>query len=248
MKHFTVLSHNVFWFQGVPFPTDRPPAPDLEVLNRLCAIYRKINPDVICLQEIQSRETLEMVSEHLGMTGCYCAGTTLPQYGGAVLWHPNDGRQDHNSQESAVKTQRMWQTVEVKVDDRSLRICNIHLPSERQLGRERAAAQRMTELQDMIRGCETGLDIIAGDFNEQPAGPASECLERHGYVDAAVLLDSSDDPTNIGGGRGDYIWIKRQTANCVLTYDVAGKQELAFRDTGKQYLSDHYPLWINVEN
>ena len=248
MKQLTVLSHNAFWFQGVPFPTDRPPAPDVEVLKRLCAIYREVNPHVICLQEIQDRETFEMVSEHLGMSGCYCAGTTQSQYGGAVLWHPHGGRRIHSSQESAVKTQRMWQTVEVEGDDYCLRICNVHLPSQRQLGGERAAAQRIAELQDLIRSCEPGLDLIVGDFNEQPGGPVGECLARHGYVDAAVLADRTDAPTSIGEGRWDYAWIKRQIGDCVLTYDVAGQQALACGDTGKQHLSDHFPLWITVEH
>ena len=247
MKQLTVLSHNAFWFQGVPFLSDVPPEPHPEVLKRLCAIYREVNPDVICLQEVQGQETFEMVSAHLGTTGYYSPGIVLPQYGGAVSWHPDSGRIISSSQGSVVKTQRMWQTVEVAGNDCRLRICNAHLPSERQLGRERAATQRIAELEDAIRSCEAGPDVITGDFNERPAGPVGECLERHGYVDTAVLSDSADVPTNIGDGRGDYIWIKRQLGNCMVEYGVAGKQELACDDTGKQYLSDHLPLWITLE-
>jgi endonuclease/exonuclease/phosphatase family metal-dependent hydrolase len=248
MKKFTVLSHNVFWFQGSPFPTDTPPAPDGGILKRLSAIYRAVNPDIICLQEIQNQSTFELVSEHLGMPGCYCPGTMLPQYGGAVLWHRHVARHVRTSQESAVKTQRMWQIVEVEGEGRCLRICNVHLPSERQLGPERASEQRITELQDLIRSSETGLDIIVGDFNEQPGGPTGRYLESHGYVDAAVRSDRTGDPTAIGDGRGDYAWIKKQAGDYGLAYDVAAKQELACcSDTGKQYLSDHLPLWITVE-
>lgn len=247
MTKFTVLSHNVFWFQGSAFPTDTPPAPDGGILKRLCAIYREVNPDIICLQEIQNQRTLELVSEHLGMLGCYCPGTTLPQYGGAVLWYRHVARQVRTSQKSALKTQRMWQVVEVGGDGHCLRICNAHLPSEAQLGPERAAEQRLAELQDLIRSCETGLDIIVGDFNERPGGPVGELLERHGYIDAAVLSDRADVPTNIGGGRGDYTWVKRQMCEPMLTYDVAGRQELACGEAGKEYLSDHLPLWITVE-
>lgn len=247
MKPFTVLSHNAFWFQGVPFPTDMPPEAHIEIVRRLCAIYRRINPDVICLQEIQNQETFQVVSEHLGMSGCYCPGKELPQYGGAVFWHPHHGRQLHNSHGSTAKTQRMWQIAEVTGIDRRLRICNIHLPSGRQLGPEQAGAQRMAELLESIRSCEMELDIIVGDFNEQPNGPASKCLERHGYIDSAVLSDCADVPTNIGKKRGDYIWIERQMSNCVLDYDVAAKREIACGNTGKQYLSDHLPLWITME-
>ena len=248
MKSFTILGHNVFWFQGVPFPTDRPRGPDPEILRRLCAIYRKVHPDVICLQEIQSQETFDAVSEQLGMPGCYCRGGELPQYGGAVFWYPGGGRQIGDSQEASVKTQRMWQIVEVNIAGCRLRICNIHLPSGRQIGPEQAAVQRMSELRQLLQNCETEPDIIVGDFNEQPGGPASEYLERHGYVDSAVLAGRGDVPTNVGGGRGDYIWIKRWWVdNGSLNYDVADKQALECNDGGKQYLSDHLPLWITVE-
>ena len=247
MKRFTLLCHNAFWFQGSLFPTATPPAPDGEILERLCAIYRQVNPDIVCLQEVQDQGTFEMVSEHLEMPGCYCPGSKLPQYGGAVLWHPHAARQIRNSQEFELTTQRMWQAVEVREGDFCLRICNVHLPSGAQLGPERAAAQRMAELQDLIRIFQTELDMIVGDFNEQPGGSVSGFVESHGYVDAAVLSDRTWKPTSISEGRGDYAWIKKQTGHGGLTYDVAAKHELACDDAGKQYLSDHLPLWITLE-
>jgi len=247
MKTFTVLSHNTFWFQGVPFPTDTPPGPDMEILSRLCAMYRKINPDVICLQEIQDHDTFQLVSGRLGMSGCYCRGRQLPQYGGAVFWHSGNGRRVRDAHSVAAEIQRMWQIVEITGARYSLRICNIHLPSQRQLGPERASAQRMADLLEAIRSCEREPDIIVGDFNEYPGGRVSRCLGMHGYIDAAVLADSTDAPTNIDGGRGDYIWIKKQTSDSFLAYNVTEKLNLACVNTGKQYLSDHLPLWITVE-
>ncbi len=245
MKPFTILSHNAFWFQGAPFLTDKPPEPDLEILRQLCAIYRKLSPNVICLQEIQSQEAFERVSEELGMPGCYCPGKELPQYGGAVFWHPDRGRHIQSSSGSPARTQRMWQIVEVHGTHCCRRICNVHLPSGRQLGPERAAAQRISELQESIRSCETEPDVIVGDFNEQPGGPASEYVGSQGYVDSAVLSDRAGVPT-IGERRGDYIWIKKHIRNCFLDYDVAGQQDLACSNPGKQYLSDHLPLWVTV--
>lgn len=247
MKQLTVLSHNVFWFQGYPFPTDTPPAPDDGILERLCTIYRAVEPDIICLQEIQSRNTFEWIAEHMGMHGCYCPGKTLPQYGGAVLWHGLAARQVRSSQDSAFKAQRVWQIVEVEGEGTCLRICNVHLPSARQLGPERAAEQRIAELQDLLRSGEKAPDIIAGDFNEQPGGPTGRYLEHHGYADAAVISHSASKPTAVGGGRGDYAWIKQQAGTGGPRYDVAAKSALACGDTGKQYLSDHLPLWLTVE-
>jgi exonuclease III len=249
MKPFTVLSHNVFWFQGVPFPSDKPPAPDVEVLTRLCAFYQARDPDVICLQEIQNRETFEQVAGNLGMSGCYCPGSALPQYGGAVFWRADSGREVCNSRNAALKTQRMWQIVEVQGGVGRVQICNIHLPSERQLGPVQSAAQRKAEIEDAIRnGGRDGPALIVGDFNEQPAGPVSECLERNGYLDAALVSDQANLPTTLGGGRGDYIWISRKMGGaCMLTHGVARKQALACQETGKTYLSDHLPLWITLE-
>lgn len=248
MKPFTVLSHNVFWFQGVPFLTDTPPAPDAEVLKRLCAIYQARDPDVICLQEIQNWETFEQVAGNLGMSGCYCPGSALPQYGGAVFWRADSGREVRNSQAAAIKTQRMWQMVEVHGGVGRVQVCNLHLPSERQLGPARSAAQRKAELEDAIRNGREGPDLIVGDFNEQPAGAIAECLEQNGYLDAAVVPDQAGLPTTLGGGRGDYIWISRKMrGGCTLTHGVARKQELACQEAGKTYLSDHLPLWLTLE-
>ena len=247
MGQFTLLSHNVFWFQGMPFPTDQPPKPDTQILQRLCAIYRDLKPDVICLQENQSEETFRTVSEELEMPGSYCPGEELPQYGGATFWVSPRGKQIHSSRESALATQRMWQIIEVGGVDFCLRIGNVHLPSQRQLGPQRSAAQRVAETLEAVNSCETGLDFIAGDFNEQYGGAVSECLEERDYVDAAAISDWIEKPTSIAGGRGDFIWMRKQASNSLLNYGVVGKRELECDDGNKQNLSDHLPLWVTVE-
>ena len=164
-----------------------------------------------------------------------------------MFWRRDHGKLILTSHDSAAKTQRVWQIVEVAATDSRLRICNIHLPSERQLRPERAAAQRVTELLDAIRSCETGPDIIAGDFNEHPHGLTSTCLQEHDYIDAAVLSNHANVPSNIVAGRVDYIWIKKQMRNRLAAYGVMEKQELACGNSNKQYLSDHLPLWITLE-
>lgn len=246
MSTLTILSHNVFWFQGVPFLTDKPPEAHSEVLSRLCAIYQQGKPDVICLQEIQSQETFERIATHLGMNGCYCPGTMLRQYGGATLWRSGHGALVRDSQSALVPTQRMWQIVEIKGGDCGLRIGNVHLPSSRHLGREGAQAQRIAELNDLISCRETQPDVIVGDFNEQPAGPLGESLQGQAYVDTAVSTACTALSTNLGGGRGDYIWIRKQIEARLKTYGVAAQQELACQAMGKDFLSDHLPLWITL--
>jgi len=249
MKPLTLLSHNVFWFQGAPFASDTPPEPDAGILTRLCALYRELAPDVICLQEVQSREAFEQISGCLGMPGVWCAGVDLPQYGGAVFWQPGSGRSLGCSRDAAVRTQRMWQTVLIGEGDRCLRICNMHLPSARQLGEARAAGQRLAELEDAIRSCPPpGLDVIAGDFNEPSGGGVDTCLNAHGYADLAALAGCADRPTNIGGGRGDFLRARRSLGERMRRYGVADKLQLACNGAGKLYLSDHLPLWTTLEH
>ena len=247
MKALTILSHNTFWFQGVPFLSDIPPEPDVGILRQLCDIYREVSPDIICLQEIQSQKTFELVSEYLEMPGCYNSGVMFPQYGGAVFWRPHVGRQIYNSHCSSLKTQRIWQIVELKTDNRHLRICNIHLPSNRHLGSEQAAVQRISELQDVIWNSGERPDIILGDFNEIPGNSTGTFLKTQDYIDTAILSNNGNIHTNISDKRGDYIWIDKQMTNCTLKYDVTTKQNLAFNAIDKQYLSDHLPLWITIE-
>ncbi len=187
------------------------------------------------------------VSECLGLPGEYCPGSTLAQYGGAVFWSLPDGRAVLDSRSCAVATQRMWQVIEVDVGGQSLRICNIHLPSGRQLGQEQAALQRVAELDAMLRSCVPGPDIIVGDFNEKPDGPIGSFLARHGFVDAAVVAQRADGPTSIRGRRGDYIWLRRELAGRILAYGVTAKEDFSCEDMGKEFLSDHLPLWINLE-
>jgi len=242
-----ILSHNVFWFQGTPFGTDRPPGPNVGILERLCAVYREIGPDIICLQEIQNRATFEAAGAGLGMEGTLCEGKDLPQYGGGVFWRAGLGRPLRDSLGAGGATQRMWQVIEVDDDDCCLRICNIHLPSERQVGAERAAVQRMDELREAIGSCDGGPDVVVGDFNEEPGGSTGKYLEGLGYVNAAVCAGRADTPTNLGGGRGDYIWLRRSLSVGLLRFGVADKQDLLSQDRDKEYLSDHLPLWIEVQ-
>ena len=247
MKEFNILSHNVFWFQGFPSPVDRPPELDVEVLRLLCAMYQDLNPDVICLQEIQSEHVFREVCRHLGMTGFYCEGKESSKYGGAIFWHPHRGRQILDSRAIKARTQRMWQIAEVIGTNACLRICNVHLPSGSELGLEQAATQRLVEIKESVRSVETGPDIILGDFNEAPPGPVSNFLNDSDYVDSAVLTDSTHCPTHIRGGRGDIIWVKKKLKKTICHYNVVKIQDFECSDGGKQYLSDHLPLRITVD-
>jgi len=238
-----ILCHNVFWFQGVPFAADRPKGPNRTVLASLVERYRAVEPDVVCLQEIQSEEAFRLVARALSMAGDYCPGVALAQYGGAVLRREGKRVADARSV-SGIISQRMWQMVDVPSGaGGSLRLCNVHLPSGRQVGKDAASLLRREELSVVLSHAKPP-HLILGDFNEQPGGPLSEYLSERGYHDAALLADRPAQPTALGGGRGDYIWVHETVLDAVAEYCVMPRESLATAIPGKTFLSDHLPLWI----
>ncbi len=243
MRRLTVLSHNLFWFQGVPFLTDAPGAPSREVMVALVDLYRRIEPDLFCFQEVQSGETFRLMGECLGLEGAYCPGRVLTQYGGAVFWRAGTLLKD--AREAGDPPQRVWQVVTVEGEGGgSLAVCNIHLPSSRQLGKEAAARRRVEELRVATK---TVPEVVLGDFNEWPGGAVSDFMAGQGYADAAELTGQGDRPTSIGDKRGDQIWVHERVRDRVVEYGVLVKDELATSLEGKTYLSDHLPLWVRLD-
>ena len=57
MSTLRLVSHNVFWGQGAPFDTDQPGPVRSDIVNQLTELLLESNPDVLCLQEVQSAST-----------------------------------------------------------------------------------------------------------------------------------------------------------------------------------------------
>jgi endonuclease/exonuclease/phosphatase family metal-dependent hydrolase len=244
MSELRIVSHNAFWFQGAPFGTDRPGSPDPAILAALVEIYRRLRPDVLALQEIQDECTFERLAAALAISGRYCPGGQLAQYGGAIFWRAGSFVADWRS--SAVTPRRMWQMVQLRAASSTVRICNMHLPSSRQLGKEVAARARATELLAVLDG--TGAPaVVMGDFNEAPGGPVGACFTARGYLDAAVVAGFGDRSTSLGGGRGDQIWIHGSLRGRLAEYGVVEKRVLKPAGRGKESLSDHFPLWVTLK-
>jgi len=238
-----IVSHNAFWFQGVPFTTDRPGAADMGVLATLAAVYRGLAPDVLAVQEIQDARTFGRLGGVLGMPGAYCPGAELPQYGGATFWR--SGVLLADSRQAGVAPQRMWQVVRVPAGEIALVICHVHLPSARQLGAA-AGARRLIELHAAMNQAHPP-GVVLGDFNEAPGGPLSGRLARAGYVDAAEAAQDADRPTGPGGGRGDQIWVHQNLQGRLAGYGVLPAEAMGAQQAGKQHLSDHFPVWIELD-
>ena len=55
-------------------------------MESLISLYRRIGPDVLCLQEVQRQDVFDEVARRAGYDGHYTEGSTLRPYGGAMLW------------------------------------------------------------------------------------------------------------------------------------------------------------------
>jgi endonuclease/exonuclease/phosphatase family metal-dependent hydrolase len=134
-------------------------------------------------------------------------------------------------------------------------ISNVHLPSNRQRGREGGAAQRAAELPVAVGpDPETGqpADVALGDFNEDPDGPCGITLTGWGWVDAALADGQDDVPSNARGTkRGDQVWLAPHAAGRLERYFSIEAARLAVAagsldSQGKTFLSDHLPICVDL--
>ncbi|RJS85708.1 hypothetical protein CW702_00780 [Candidatus Bathyarchaeota archaeon] len=226
-----IVTHNVYWFQGSSFAEEKPGEPLEEVLKRLIDIYSRLNPDILCLQEIQSDRAAEEIAEKLRMRYFYTKGVLFPYYGGAIFL--KEGVKVLRYQYSKKNVTRMWQKLSVRLaPGKTVTLCNLHLPSGRLLGKE----SLMYRLRDLKQVLNEGVDpdIVVGDFNEPPHGPVYEYMLWKGYIDIA-----KEEPTTLGETRVDYTWVHRRILKTILEYSVYRNILFAERNI---FLSDHYPI------
>jgi endonuclease/exonuclease/phosphatase family metal-dependent hydrolase len=238
-ENVCIVAHNVFWFQGVPFATDTPPAPCREILERLCALYKETRADVLCLQEIQSKAAARTVAETLNMKYIFSAGGGYPQYGGAVF---SRWPMEEISLPQDILPDRVLQQVRIYPEkNHPLSLVNTHLPSHRQRGAAGGQKQRLQELSLVARQA----DLLLGDFNEKPDGRCAAFLEEQGYIDVAQMCSARNEATNLAGAagfRGDHIWLSKEKADLLQGYFVIPQERLALEDAEKTFLSDHLPI------
>ncbi|HTL53269.1 MAG TPA: endonuclease/exonuclease/phosphatase family protein [Planctomycetota bacterium] len=239
-----ILSHNAFWFQGYPFDGDQPGLADAGVLAEMTALYRRIGADIVCLQEIQSPEVAQAVGSALGRPALYEAGGVLAQYGGCVVG-ANVTAEAVAAETAAVQPpHRIWQRVRWTGPAAGLAIVNVHAPSDRQLG-SASGERRLAEFQARLNLAPQP-DILCGDFNERPGRAVGRLMAAAGYVDAAEATHNDDRCTSIGGKRSDFIWVTTALAGRLVGYDVVKPRDFLSRAAGKEFRSDHLPLWIDL--
>ncbi|GMW02304.1 MAG: hypothetical protein AMXMBFR84_34400 [Candidatus Hydrogenedentota bacterium] len=253
MSIFSLVSHNVFWFQGSPFAPEQPGMPDPAIMLDLLRLYQVHSPDVYCLQEIQDIVCFDLLRKHLAMNGAFCSGRKRPQYGGAIFW--SHGRHISDSSGHEPAPHRMWQVAEVMTRGNPIiRLANVHLTSARYLAQDEAAIERVAEIESLLKAGE--VDIVAGDFNEGPRLGVALRLEAAGYVDAAVVSGVSLESTGVGKSRSDQIWLRGDWASHVESFGyvdwdelrISGNSAKTFQAKGNHagHLSDHLPLWLKL--
>jgi endonuclease/exonuclease/phosphatase family metal-dependent hydrolase len=97
-----------------------------------------------------------------------------------------------------------------------------------------------------VLGQERKPDVILGDFNEQPGGPLGDFLKDSGYADAAVLTGRQTLGTTPKSRRGDQIWVTSELIDQVRDYGVIPEAHMRTDLPGKEHLSDHFPLWVDL--
>ena len=139
----------------------------------------------------------------------------------------------------------MWQMAAISgKGSQDVTVCNVHLPSARQVGETAAVRHRVQELARVVR---TRPQVVVGDFNEAPGGGVSDFMAGQGYVDAAVLTNQALKPTSLAGKRGDQVWVHASCRGRVAGYGVLVEKDLATSIEGKTHLSDHLPLWVDLD-
>ncbi len=244
MQTFKILSHNVYWLQGVPFETDQPGLPRESIVSGLFDLYTPLNIDLYCFQEIQSQEAANQVASLFNQNVNYSSGNELIQYGGLCSSALQIKAVDtHN-----MDFNRLCQVIDITVGKNQFRIANIHLPSNRQLG---AAASQLKKRAEMSQLLETfnDIDIICGDFNNYEGSDIYQCLLDFNYVDTAEIFNRKDESSVIGDTkrRGDFIWVTPSLSTQVCAYDIISKDRLQITHGDKTYLSDHLPVTITLE-
>lgn len=244
----TIVTHNLFWLQGAPFEGTDPGAARPEILAGLAECYRPLEPDVVCVQELQSESAFSQFANALERDGFYCAGNAHRAYGGAILFR--HGRFVAQSVQTAIAAERFWMKIELTAGAwDGLIVANAHLPSGRQTSPDEARRRRLDELTALVSHLPRP-DVVTGDFNEPPGGSAHELMTSLGYIDAALPSGAGAIGTNAAGQnrRIDYIWLDRKLAPALAGYEVLLAERLADPSGKKKFLSDHLPVIARLKS
>jgi endonuclease/exonuclease/phosphatase family metal-dependent hydrolase len=243
----TIVSHNAYWFQGSPTCWEQERAAACaDVLERLAALYARLRPDVLCLQEVPDLQTAEWIGSRLAMRFCFTRGGKLPEYGAAAFSHCD--RADLESLTAALGPSERTCLRAGVVDDSggTVTVVAVHLPSNRFAPFRQAEPQRLAELAMAMKLCGEP-DLVVGDFNAVPDSAPHRYMMSRGYRDAPEILGYAT-PWTTRTDRVDYVWVAANLVPRIRQYRIIGPGEFTVEIGGVQrMLSDHLPQVVTLD-
>lgn len=227
-----------------------PSAAEVEArLDRVAAVLRRVDADVVLLQEVETRALLERLAARAGYPWARLVEGNDPRGidVGLLSRLPVEAYRSHAA-EPGPDGLPLWprDAVEAVVDAGGRRVALVasHLSSRLSDpdGRRRALqAARLRNLADGARGAwGADLVVVGGDLNDEAGDPALAPLLADGaWVDAAP---AAGDWTWSDGGRRaalDHLAVPRGEAGAVLVGWVASGEEVAAA-------SDHRPVVLDL--
>ena len=243
----TLITHNVYWFQGCPRRwSDDQRRPHPGVVEEFVRLYEELRPDVLCLQEVPSRQVVDTLQTHLDMDGHYVPGGIRTEYGGAVLWRDLEVSTQDLSRTVVCPDrvfERMCMQVQIPVQGKILNLVNVHLSSDRYAPERVGEPIRMAEVRALF-SVNPGAEVIVGDFNATPDSPVHRYMEDQGLVD----LGLGDEENSVDGKRIDYIWVAEKCRSAAVGYRMMTEDEIRCREAPPPAgLSDHCPVIAQLE-
>jgi endonuclease/exonuclease/phosphatase family metal-dependent hydrolase len=234
-KTLRVMTYNIHVGVGMDKKLD---------LQRIADVISRERPDLVGLQEVdrgvKRTEGKDEIAELAKLTRMdYAYGHNLDyqggQYGVAILSRFLIQKVDHQKYQNRVEAERRGMLrVEVEIERRTINFATTHLDYQTSEGRLFEAEQLLR----MLNGVKDPL-IVAGDFNDEPAGSTFK-LMLGGFEDAWAssrakgngLSYPADNPVK----RIDYIFYRRNSG-------VRAKKTWVVNTLA----SDHLPVMAELE-
>ena len=225
-----VLTYNIHHAEGRDGNVD---------LERIAAVIRDVNPDVVCLQEVdrnlprtQHVDMPAQLASLLDMQVVFGPNYHFDggDYGNATLTHLPILRHENFPLPGPENTEpRGCLRVDLKLRDKEISVFNTHWGLEPE---ERAEQARATV--DLMRGHDVAM--LAGDLNAVPASEPLNIVGSH-LRDSATAAPPGSSLDTVRNRRIDYILY---SPNLIPT-----QVEVVRTDTALQ-ASDHLPYWAEL--
>jgi endonuclease/exonuclease/phosphatase family metal-dependent hydrolase len=237
---FTLLNHNIFWQQGMPYESkgEHPPIPAIK--NELIKLYYSLDVDFLCLQELQSENACKDIADAFGFKNWqWTPGKNQKPYGIMMASSYSGEFTDHRTWDLPDEDtpQRALMTFQIH---QGLKIANLHLPSGRNLSTRTKEQSHVSEIELLM---EQQPDLVVGDFNALHFEEAGNILRSRGYAHASDSPFGNQNRTCVKQPREiDHVWLRKELLEQVLLYEPLPIVCMKKVIKDKSAISDHIPL------